>query len=181
MVPGLKQMYVDLGYATDIDDFENSLASFESRGFWNEFDQHEFVGVDSTLSGGKAWEWDDTTWSDNGYVYIPISCHLTTCKLHIAMHYCESSALDMASYAGYNEFAANNDIIVVYPESVCWNSDGDIDSLLWLTKDGLFPRAIEAIICRLTSEESTNTCKTGANGLVSVGLSILAMTTIISA
>lgn len=102
MVPGLKQIYVDLGYATDIDDFENSLDSFESRGFWNKFDQHEFVGIDSTLPGGEGWDWDDTEWSDSGYVYIPESCHSTTCKLHVAMHACGLPALYLAEYSEYN-------------------------------------------------------------------------------
>ena len=37
MLPGLKQMYVDLGYANDLNDF-NELAADTSNGTWTDFD-----------------------------------------------------------------------------------------------------------------------------------------------
>ena len=42
MLPGFKQMYVDLGYANDLNDF-NELAADKSNGIWSDFDQTEFV------------------------------------------------------------------------------------------------------------------------------------------
>ena len=35
---------------------------------------------------------------------------------------------------------------------------GEIGDEYWLTRDGLYPQAIQAMICRLTSEESNNSC-----------------------
>ena len=51
-------MYVDLGYATDLNDFNESESDYESEGDWDEFDQGDFVGIDSTL--GREWNWDLT-------------------------------------------------------------------------------------------------------------------------
>ena len=73
----------------------------------------------------------------------------------------------MASYSDYNAFAATNNIIVIYPQTECWAVDWhtpiegwnetNTDNY-WNTKDGLYARALMAIICRATSDEGTNTC-----------------------
>ena len=61
---------------------------------------------------------------------------------------------------------------------------GHFDRTYWLTKDGLYPRAVEAIICRLTSDEIPDTvfpdtlvprtCPKGATTLSAVAFSLLA-------
>lgn len=48
MIPALKQIYVDLGYAKDMQDFWDS-ENWNEKGDWLDFDQHEFVGIDSGL------------------------------------------------------------------------------------------------------------------------------------
>ena len=67
-------------------------------------------------------------------------------------------------------FAANNNIIVLMPSSVCqdmtgpgphdnpWDDYEGIDDEHWLTRDGLYPQAIMAMICRLTSCGFDNEC-----------------------
>lgn len=67
----------------------------------------------------------------------------------------------MYNYDGYLELAATNDIILVYPESHCWNAGGNVEQAegAYLTKDGLYPKAFMAMICRLTSaSEETSNC-----------------------
>ena len=54
------------------------------------------------------------------------------------------------------------------PSSYCQNMTGPhdspydsyegVDDEYWLTKDGLYPQAIMAMICRLTSAEDDNDC-----------------------
>ena len=38
MLPGLKQIYVDLGYANNLEDFEEPVDDFEGKGRWTDFD-----------------------------------------------------------------------------------------------------------------------------------------------
>jgi len=133
MVPGLKQMFVDLGYATDMDDFNDLEYDFKDFGTWKRFDQRDFVGIDSTNSDGEAWRWKETQWGKYGKVYIPTACESTTCKVHIAFHGCTSNAADIAWYSDYNEFAANNELIVIYPNTYCWGEDNMIDDPEYLT------------------------------------------------
>lgn len=58
---------------------------------------------------------------DNGWIYVPTACQKsgTTCSLHISLHGCEQveSVIgnQYAMYAGYNEWAESNNIIVLYP------------------------------------------------------------------
>lgn len=58
---------------------------------------------------------------DNGWIYVPTACKSgsATCSLHISLHGCEQveSVIgnQYAMYAGYNEWAESNNIIVLYP------------------------------------------------------------------
>lgn len=58
---------------------------------------------------------------DTGYIYIPSSCQsgINSCHLHISFHGCEQT-LDLignqyAADTGFNSWAEENDIIVLYP------------------------------------------------------------------
>ena len=69
----------------------------------------------------------------------------------------------MEWYDGYLELAATNEIILVYPTSHCWNSDDSVPQQEgnYLTKDGLYPKALMAMICRLTAADAeTADCPT---------------------
>ena len=64
---------------------------------------------------------------------------------------------------------------MVYPGSICWNAIGEIDSDDWLTKDGLYPKTIMAMICRLTAadEAASVACPTGPFRKMEATLSVL--------
>ena len=151
MLPGLKQMFVDLGYANDTNDF-NELAADTSNGIWSDFDQTEFV-VNQDFS---RYGWDTT-----GKVFIPNQCNTKTCKLHISFHSCGSDAATMAERSSYALLGSTNDIIMVFPESYCWGIDDDnATSSLYGTYESEYVQSINNMICRLTSSEANNNCET---------------------
>ena len=157
----------DVGIVSAVADFNADESDYEAFGSWEEFDQTEFVGIESPQKE-KNWEFEDTDWYENSWVYIPTSCYSTTCSLHVSFHGCYNTSDPFADKNLLREFAANNDIIVLYPSSFCQNVSGPydnpdgsfegIDDDYWLTQDGLYPQAIMAMICRLTSAEDDNDC-----------------------
>ena len=53
----------------------------------------------------------------------------------------------------YNRLAALNNIIMVYPDTRCWNNDDDVDGIdptNYNKKTGILPTAIKAMIDRVT-------------------------------
>jgi hypothetical protein len=87
------------------------------------FDQHEF--------GGKYL-------ADSGYVYVPIDCKQAVpgaCRVHVVFHGCGQAAANwdvgdaVYGHAGYNRWADQNKIIVLYPQTTpsavnfdgCWD------------------------------------------------------------
>ena len=189
MVQGLMRLYIQLGYYSDQSEFEEPAFDYESLGTFTDFAQSEFVGIDSTLPEQKEWVRYLTYWHDAGKIYIPDACYEEQCRVHVTFHDCTSSADAIAQYSQYNNFAASNNIIVVYPETECWamtwhtpietwNSTND--DLHWNTQKGLYSRAIMAILCRVTSEdEATAECPIGATALASIGFSLLLTLTVL--
>jgi len=56
----------------------------------------------------------------NGYVYKPEACQNgAACKVHIAFHGCtmgtDTFGTDYVTYAGYNELAEANNLVILYP------------------------------------------------------------------
>lgn len=64
--------------------------------------------------------------SESGFIYVPEQCKTTQCRLHVAFHGCmqgrvttstpEKTGIIYPVYAGYNEWAKANDIVVLYPQ-----------------------------------------------------------------
>ena len=67
-------------------------------------------------------------------------------------HGCYGTATDFAHNYGYNEFAASNDIIMVYPDSVCWSTMEKEDGKDF-TKTGKLPMAIMNMVERVTTDD----------------------------
>jgi hypothetical protein len=72
---------------------------------------------------------------DTGYVYVPDTCAAgESCRVHIALHGCLQDAGDIGEKyvrnAGYNEWADNNNIIVLYPQTRRIGPVG-VDPLAW--------------------------------------------------
>ena len=67
------------------------------------------------------------------YVYTPSGCGGgSECDIHVVYHGCDSSVeapgkLSIVKYAGYNEWAESNNLVILYPQSLgvsCWDWTG---------------------------------------------------------
>jgi hypothetical protein len=130
----------------------NPRARTTDDGELREFSQTEFI------SDARAH-----SMSDSGYVYVPRSClQGSLCKVHVVFHGCQQAAENVgdAVYhrAGYNNWAANNNIIVLYPQLVatrsnpngCWDWWG-YDSSHYYSKKSHQMAAVMAMIKRLAN------------------------------
>ena len=113
-----------------------------------------------------------------GYIFIPETCRTgATCRLHVAFHGCKQggetgkraargySGNIFAKYAGYNEWAKTNNIVVLYPQVSAWNTAPVNPQGCWdwwgqfythgayHTKGGLQTRAVAEMINILLDEE----------------------------
>jgi hypothetical protein len=84
---------------------------WKSKGTLSTFDQSEFVSQS---------DWEVSSFDDQGYVYIPNSCFSTQCRVHIVTHGCGGGSSYIGTgfieNAGYLEWAATNDIALVFPQ-----------------------------------------------------------------
>lgn len=113
------------------------------------FNQNDFGGLFSSLES-------------DGYLYVPESCKGSNkCKLHVALHGCQMNSEfiqdQFAKTAGYNEWAENNQMIVLYPQSSknvlnnpngCWDWFG-YTGLNYTTKFGTQMSALMKMIQRI--------------------------------
>ncbi|WP_300454272.1 PHB depolymerase family esterase [Accumulibacter sp.] len=126
------------------------------------FDQRPFVD-------GRAV---DAGLADEGYAYIPSACRVSACRIHVVFHGCRQSATDIGRRfvdgAGYNAWADNNRLIVLYPQTTprhglalgswkwvnnplaCWDWWGYSGSE-YHTRDGQQIKAVRAMIDRLAA------------------------------
>ncbi|MBX9266123.1 extracellular catalytic domain type 2 short-chain-length polyhydroxyalkanoate depolymerase [Chromobacterium violaceum] len=114
------------------------------------FDQTPYAAAGSSLAA-------------EGYVYVPRACFAgQACKVHIALHGCQQYAGKVGdafyAHAGYNEWADDNRIIVLYPQTTtsaanpqgCWDWFG-YTGPAYAWKTGLQMRALKAMADRLVS------------------------------
>lgn len=78
------------------------------------FDQDEFVPLLRRM-------WRTSSLDAVGYVYVPERCRLgTRCRVHVALHGCRQGAAFVGdafvAHAGYNQWAAAHDVVVLYPQ-----------------------------------------------------------------
>jgi poly(3-hydroxybutyrate) depolymerase len=125
-----------------------------------DFAQAEFAAGDPGRSGLAA----------TGYVYVPAACAAgTRCRVHVALHGCLQNAEKIGDafyrHAGYNEWADENRIIVLYPQTTashfapvnpqaCWDWWGFTDGR-YATRAGRQIRAVRAMLDRLAAAEPT--------------------------
>lgn len=98
----------------------------------------------------------------NGYVYVPRDCARGGCRVHVAFHGCWQNAQAVGDhfyrYAGYNETADSNRIIVLYPQVAassapfnpagCWDYWGYTNPDFY-TRRGMQLSAVRAMLARL--------------------------------
>jgi hypothetical protein len=104
--------------------------------------------------------------ADTGYLYVPPACGASGahCKVHVAIHGCGQSAQSVGNQfytdTGYNEWADNNKLLVLYPQvdksylqpfnpSGCWDWWGYTGSSYAL-KSGVQMKAIMGMVGQLT-------------------------------
>lgn len=67
----------------------------------------------------------DASLAEEGYAFIPKDCQSGGCKVHVAFHGCRQGAGEVGRRfvegAGYNGWAANNRLIVLYPQATARN------------------------------------------------------------
>jgi hypothetical protein len=82
------------------------------------------VTIDQSTFVPFPWTTAEISMAKLGYAYIPNACHNsnTECKLHVALHGClqniDSIGFAFINYAGYNEWAEANNIIILYPQTI---------------------------------------------------------------
>ena len=113
--------------------------------------------------------------ADTGYLYLPAPCAAgEPCRLHVAFHGCQQQAerigLAFVNGAGFNEWAAANRIVVLYPQTVatravpftpynpqgCWDWWGYNDFFFdfagrYATREGVQVAAVWRMVQRLMS------------------------------
>ena len=71
-------------------------------------------------------------------------------------------------------------MIVLWPDSYCHDVGGYVDPDNYETRDGLYPKAYKAMICRLTSTEDDNDCPNMAFTAYSISFAALVALTVLS-
>lgn len=103
---------------------ESEVQAFDQKGVFKESWTAPYKPMNAWLDASMARE---------GYLFVPKACQQgKPCKLHVAFHGClQGDQTDkrpghsgnlFSKYAGYNEWAAANDIIVLYPQVMVRNS-----------------------------------------------------------
>lgn len=136
---------------------------WQSKGVLRRYAQWEFLGDHTIFQGNLGYSGFD----EYGYVYYPTACTDGTkkCKLHVYMHGCGFSAKvtgqDLVRFGGFLEYAASNDIIVVFPQAVynyftnmfmCFSFDGSMNlDPDFYNKNGVQPSSLKRMLDRATS------------------------------
>lgn len=87
----------------------------QAKGALVRFDQAEFIPLLRRL-------WGTSSLDGTGYVFVPEQCReRRRCRVHVALHGCRQGAAFVgdafAREAGYNDWAAAHDLIVLYPQA----------------------------------------------------------------
>ena len=100
----------------------------------------------------SALDWEVASMADTGYLYVPAGCiaSYANCKVHIVAHGCGQNYLEnletVIHFAGYNEWAETNDIVILYPQaaiSVETNPLGCFDWWGYTNSDYALKRGIQ--------------------------------------
>ena len=148
-------LYDTLGYDSIVEGQDVRQDRDEALGTFTQFDQREFYP--------DYIDWNNQSYKDgafygrqNGWIYTPTACQgdgSENCRVHFVLHGCGAWARNMAQ-SGYNDLAAANDIIMVYPDVRCWDNEGDIDADNFDTNTGIVQSAIKAMVDRVTGTSS---------------------------
>jgi len=127
---------------------------------------------------------------DTGYVFVPRECEdRAACRVHIALHGCKQDVGDIdrrfVDDTGYNAWADNNRLIVLYPQTqvswylpynpqACWDWWGYVDqSDSYVTKSGAQIRTIKAMLDALTARAAPPTAVVPAPAVAPDSLTVI--------
>jgi len=102
--------------------YNNDLVS--PNGQNDGLDLGSLVTFDQTAYMEAGYTSETSALNKIGYVYVPNTCsqNNTNCKVHVAFHGClqtlDDINEDFVTEAGYNSWAAANDIIILYPQII---------------------------------------------------------------
>ena len=156
----------------------NPRSGKRSLGSMLTYDQTKFVKlVDPTLIPAFIGL------ADKGHVYVPKACKTETCRVHVVFHGCKQNEATVSKavykHAGYNEWAATNKIIVLYPQTVvtlapanpygCWDWWG-LNDLLPRSRDfarktGYQIAVVKAMLDQLATGASHPAASSGTFGV----------------
>merc|ERR1712176_503711 len=148
----LRAIYNALDYGTLVD--YTTEIDWQTSGSFYSWNQHEFY------PSSIDWE-NDINFKDrdDGYLYVPKACENTQCRVHFALHGCGGNPAYFARNR-YNKLGALNNIIMVYPDTRCWNNhpngNGIDTKKKYKTRDGILPTAFRHMIERVTGTEGVN-------------------------
>lgn len=172
-----------LGKSSNPEDHFINNCDFDAAGELLAYSYKKIKRPKETAEPGRLIQYDQENFlpeptlhglSQYGYAYIPQACETNKkgkapkCKLHIALHGCLQSAdrigKTFVENAGYNDWAARNRIVVLYPQATatlqqgngngCWDWWG-YDDNDYATRFGNQTTAIKAMIDQV-SARSTN-------------------------
>lgn len=122
-----------------------------------------------------------TGMASTGYLYVPPACSATGagCKVHVAIHGCKQSVESVGSQfvtdTGYNNWADNNKLMVLYPQvnkswsplnpEGCWDWWG-YTGANYAYKTGPQMKAIKAMVNQLTQPPKKSSAKSSAKSHV---------------
>ena len=86
MTIGFKELYTALGFIEEWN--EPIVGDLDEYGTLTEFDQTEFVAVNSSKPDGEPWTFEETEWNEIGLVFTPHACLEKMCHVHFSFHGC---------------------------------------------------------------------------------------------
>jgi len=139
-------------------------SDWKNKGVLRKFDQKtmlEYTRTSVLMFDGLDYD---------GYVYYPHTCTenngAARCKIHIALHGCNEMIGGLSGWnyirrTGLNEYAATNNLIIVYPQvaynlfkSSCFDFMGEVDQTNYLFNDNIQTTAFMNMIDRISAPMS---------------------------
>jgi hypothetical protein len=152
----LDYLYRELSYEAFLID-DDDVMDPEDYGTYSKFSQKEFFPAITD----DQWKKDKNFKKrENGYVFVPTACGTSAkmCRVHFHFHGCGEKPKNFGKKRSFNGLGALNDIIMVYPDTRCWDNSprgkSRIDPDYFDTNHGILPTAFKSMVARVTTSES---------------------------
>lgn len=123
-----------------------------------QFNQHKYATNGDTGAANLA---------ETGYIYVPHNCKdsKSGCRVHMSLHGCKQSSelvgTDYITRTGYLQYAASNDIVVLFPQvqpdesnvNGCWDVIGMKNKRDYATNRAVQQDTLMRMIKRVSSSK----------------------------